>query len=73
MGGTLTATASYFDGQSALDATMKETAEKIAANVVELDTRNKPPVFDLDEDEDGDRDTMVTRKVEENTEALACG
>ena len=67
----LTATASYFDGQSALDATMKEDAEKVADNVVELDTRNKPPVFDLDEDEDGDRDTMVTRKVEENTEALA--
>ena len=38
---------------------------------MELDTRNKAPVFDLDEDEDGDRDTMVTRKVEENTEALA--
>ena len=36
-----------------------------------MDTRNKAPVFDLDEDEDGDRDTMVTRKVEENTEALA--
>ena len=38
---------------------------------MELDTRNKAPVFDLDEDEDGDRDTMVTRKVEENTEAVA--
>ena len=38
---------------------------------MELDTRNKPPVFDLDEDEDGDRDAMVTRKVEENTEANA--
>ena len=71
VGGTLTATASYFDGVSAPDATEKKMAPKAATNAVELDTRNKPPVFDLDEDEDGDRDTMVTRKVEENTEAVA--
>ena len=52
----------------------KETALKAADNAVELDTRNKAPVFDLDEDEDGDRDAMVTRKVEENTKALRrCG
>ena len=44
-------------------------APKAADNAVELDTRNKAPVFDLDED--GDRDAMVTRKVEENTEANA--
>ena len=69
VGGTLTATASYFDGESALDATDKRmtAANAPAAFAVELDTRNKPPVFDLDEDEDGDRDTMVTRNVEENT------
>ena len=73
VGGILTATARYFDGESALDATDddKETATKVAVNAVELDTRNKAPVFDLDEDEDGDRDAMVTRKVEENTGANA--
>ena len=71
VGGILTATASYFDGESALEATDKETALKAADNAVELDTRNKAPVFDLDEDEDGDRDAMVTRKVEENTKADA--
>ena len=71
VGGTLTATASYFDGQNALADTTKKMAMQPAEHAVELDTRNKPPVFDLDEDEDGDRDTMVTRKVEENTEALA--
>ena len=71
VGGTLTATASYFDGESALDATDKRMTAKAAAFAVELDTRNKPPVFDLDEDEDGDRDTMVTRNVEENTKANA--
>ena len=58
--------------RSPLTSPLRRTAEaKNADNGVELDTRNKAPVFDLDEDEDGDRDTMVTRKVEENTEALA--
>ena len=71
MGGILTATASYFDGESALTppTPRRRRRLKVADNAVELDTRNKPPVFDLDEDEDGDRDAMVTRKVEENTEA----
>ena len=52
MGGTLMAKASYFDGESAVGATTKKIAMKIADNDVELDTRNKAPVFDLDEDED---------------------
>ena len=37
-----------------------------------MDTRNKAPVFgDEDPDTDGVQNTMATRKVEENTEALA--
>ena len=72
VGGTLTATASYFDGESAVDATEKKTAMKAADNAVELDTRNKPPVFgDEDPDTDGVQNAMAARKVEENTEALA--
>ena len=71
VGGTLTATASYFDGESALGADAeKEMAPKAAANVVDVGyPEHEPPVFDLDEDDDGDRDAMVTRKVEENTKA----
>ena len=69
--GTLTATASYFDGHSAVD-TEKKTAPKPADNTVAADTRNQPPVFaDEDTDTDGIQNTMATRKVEENTEAVA--
>ena len=72
VGGTLTATASYFDGESASDATDKETAMEPAASPVDADTRNKPPAFeDQDPDTDGVQNTMTTRKVEENTEADA--
>ena len=72
VGGILTATASYFDAESAVDAATKETANQAADNAVELDTRNKPPVFgDEDPDTDGVQNTMAARKVEENTEALA--
>ena len=70
--GTLTATASYFDGQSAPDTTTKKTAMKPADNVVAADTRNKAPVFnDQDTETDGVQNTATTRKVEENAEALA--
>ena len=72
VGGTLTATANYFDGQNALTDATKRTAGEGADNAVELDTRNKPPVFgDEDPDTNGVQNTMATRKVEENTEALA--
>ena len=72
VGGTLTATASYFDGESAVDATAKKDANQAADNEVELDTRNKAPVFgDEDPDTDGVQNAMAARKVEENTEALA--
>ena len=69
--GTLTATASYFDGQSAPDTAKKPTM-KAADNPVATDTRNKAPVFD-DQDTvtDGVQNTETTRKVEENAEALA--
>ena len=73
VGGILTATASYFDGQSAPD-TDKKTAFKAADNdnAVAEDTRNLPPVFeDQDTDTAGVQNTMTTREVEEKTGAAA--
>ena len=64
---TLTATASYTDGHGP-----SKTAEKDSANVVALDTRNKPPAFaDQDAETEGVQNDMATRKVDENTEAVA--
>ena len=68
--GTLMATASYFDGQSAPDAS-KKTAMKGADNAVVADTRNRAPVFeDQDTEADGVQNTETTRKVEENAVAV---
>ena len=70
VGGTLTATAMYDDGQSADDAA-KKTANADSAAVLR-DTRNKPPAFgDEDPDTDGVQNATAVRKVEENTKALA--
>ena len=70
-GDTLSARASYTDGQSTPDAT-KKTAMGTADNAVAPDTRNKAPVFDdQDTETDGVQNTETTRKVEENTEADA--
>ena len=64
---TLTATASYTDGHGP-----SKTAKKDSANVVALDTRNKPPAFaDQDAETEGVQNDMATRKVDENTEAVA--
>ena len=64
---TLTATASYTDGHGP-----SKTAEAGSANIVEEDTRNKTPAFgDQDTLTDGVQNTMATRKVDENTEAVA--
>ena len=74
VGDTLTATASYFDGQSPADATDKKTAAASSptGNDVERDTRNKPPVFgDEDLDTAGVQNATATRTVEENTAADA--
>ena len=69
--GTLTATASYFDGQSAPDAITKNMAMEPADNPVAADTRNRAPVFeDQDTETDGVQNTETTRKVEENAEAV---
>ena len=39
---------------------------------VAVDTRNKPPAFaDQDSETDGTQNETATRKVQENTEALA--
>ena len=70
----LTATARYFDGESAPDAA--DVAKKMATgtplNEVAADTRNKPPVFaDQDDDMDGLQNESTTRKVDENTKADA--
>ena len=59
--------ASYTDGHGAM-----KSAVGPAANAVVVDTRNKPPAFeDQDTETDGDQSESTTRKVEENTEALA--
>ena len=73
VGEILTATAMYFDGKIDPDnATMKKMMAGSSANMVRLDSRNKPPVFgDEDLDTEGVQNTMATRKVEENTEANA--
>ena len=67
VGGTLTATASYTDGEAA-----GESAVGMAANPVAEDTRNRAPVFeDQDAEADGVQNESTTRKVGENTKALA--
>ena len=65
---TLTATASYTDGQG----DMKSAISADAVNAVALDTRNQPPAFvDQDTETDGDQTESAEREVEENTEAVA--
>ena len=71
VGGILRATASYFDGQNAPAETTKKMANADADNPVQLDTRNKAPVFGDEDPTDGVQNAMATRKVEENTKALA--
>ena len=64
---TLTAVASYTDGHGP-----GKIAEVQASSVVAVDTRNKPPVFDdQDAETDGVQNESTTRKVAENTEAVA--
>ena len=73
VGEIVTVTAMYFDGHSDPDATTKKKATvEPDPPAVARDTRNKAPVFaDQDMDTDGVQNTMATRKVEENTKALA--
>ena len=67
VGGTLTATASYTDGHGS-----SKDAELEATNPVVVDTRNREPVFeDQDAETDGVQNESTTRKVAENTKALA--
>ena len=67
VGDNLTATASYTDGHGA-----SKMADEDSANIVAVDTRNKPPAFgDEDTETDGVQNDMATRKVDENTEAVA--
>ena len=67
VGGTLTATASYTDGHGS-----GKSVARAAANEVAVDTRNRAPVFeDQDAETDDVQNESTTRKVGENTEALA--
>ena len=67
IGDTLTAKASYTDGYES-----ERMAEAGSVNIVAVDTRNRPPAFaDQDPDTDGMQNDTATRKVEENTEAVA--
>ena len=64
---TLTATASYTDGQGPT-----KTAMQVSANAVTVDTRNRAPVFaDQDTETDGVQNESTERKVDENTKAVA--
>ena len=64
--GKLFARAMYTDGFGEGESAMGEST-----NVVEVDTRNKPPVFDdQDDDTDGVQNDETTREVAENTAAL---
>ena len=68
VGGTLTATASYTDGEAAGES---KRWEWLPTPVAE-DTRNRAPVFeDQDAEADGVQNESTTRKVGENTKALA--
>ena len=60
----LRATTSYTDGHG------EDTAMGASAHAVELDTRNRPPAFDdQDDDTKGVQNDETTRKVAENTKA----
>ena len=74
VGGTLTATATYTDGEGPDPDgdDPKKTASVASATAVAVDTRNKAPVFeDQDAETDGTQNESTTRKVEENTAAVA--
>ena len=67
VGDTLTAVASYTDGHGS-----GKSEEGATSSVVAEDTRNKAPVFeDQDAETDGVQNESTTRKVGENTEAVA--
>ena len=67
VGSPLTAVASYTDGEGS-----DKTAMEQAASAVAVDTRNRAPVFeDQDAETDGTQNEATTRKVGENTEAVA--
>ena len=67
VGDTLTTVASYTDGHGS-----GKSEEGAASSVVAEDTRNKAPVFeDQDAETDGVQNESTTRKVGENTEAVA--
>ena len=66
VGNTLRARASYTDGEG------EDNAVGTAASDVTVDTRNRAPVFqDQDAETDGVQNESTTRKVAENTKALA--
>ena len=68
VGETLTARASYTDG-NANEGDAKDAAPVAAANPVLVDTRNKAPVFPDQDDEMEGRQTAQERMIAENTAA----
>ena len=67
-GATLSAVASYNDGEGVV---VKRTVGE-ADSLVAVDTRNKPPAFgDQDKKTAGVQNETATSEIEENTEALA--
>ena len=61
----LSAVGTYTDGEGT-----GKLAARASAFAVDVDTRNKPPVFaDQDQEMDGDQNESATRKVAENTKA----
>ena len=70
---TLTAVATYTDGHGPrLPVTQLKRAVGATANVVAVDTRNRPPAFvDQNTSIDGIQNESTTKKVEENSAAVA--
>ena len=68
VGDTLTARASYTDG-NANEPDAKDVATEAAANLVLVDTRNKAPEFPDQDDEMEGRQTAQELTVEENTDS----
>ena len=72
VGRYLVAVVRYTDAKENTDEETKDIARAVSANPVARDTRNRAPVFaDQDGDTPGVQNETTTRKVAENTKALA--
>ena len=72
VGRYLAAVVRYTDAKENMDEETKDIARAASANPVARDTRNRAPVFvDQDGDTPGVQNETTTRKVAENTKAIA--